>query len=299
MRCDAGQVLIVNGSQQALDVAARVLVNPGDVVATEDPGYRGARAVFHAVGARIVPVPCDSEGIRVSCIPESARIIYVTPSHQFPTGAVMSAARRLELLALANRTGAVIIEDDYDSEFRYEGRPLAALQGLDEGGRVIYMGTLSKVLLPALRLGYLVAPPALQPSITAAKWLTDRHVALLYQAVLAHFIDEGHFERHLRRMRKVYETRRATMLAAFAEHFGDRATITGTESGMHILVNIAGVADADRFIEEARRNGVGIYSAAPYYAGEPPPGASFLMGYSSVNEDGIRRGIGILARVAG
>lgn len=299
VRCDAGQVLIVNGSQQALDVAARVLVNPGDVVATEDPGYRGARAVFHAVGARIVPVPCDSEGIRVSCIPESARIIYVTPSHQFPTGAVMSAARRLELLALANRTGAVVIEDDYDSEFRYEGRPLAALQGLDEGGRVIYMGTLSKVLLPALRLGYLVAPPALQPSITAAKWLTDRHVALLYQAVLAHFIDEGHFERHLRRMRKVYETRRATMLAAFAEHFGDRATITGTESGMHILVNIAGVADADRFIEEARRNGVGIYSAAPYYAGEPPPGASFLMGYSSVNEDGIRRGIGILARVAG
>jgi GntR family transcriptional regulator/MocR family aminotransferase len=299
VRCDAEQVLVVNGSQQALDVAARVLVNPGDVVAIEEPGYRGARAVFTAMGAKVVPVPCDGEGIVVDWIPDEARVIYVTPSHQFPTGAVMSASRRLELLAKANRTGAVIVEDDYDSEFRYEGRPLAALQGLDEGGRVIYTGTLSKVLLPALRLGYMVAPPRLQPAITGAKWLTDRHVALLYQAVLALFIDEGHFERHLRRMRKVYETRRATMLAAFDEHFGDRATITGTESGMHIMVNIHGVEDADTFMERARARGVGIYSANTYYVGEPPPGASFVMGYSSVSEDGIRRGIGILREIAG
>ena len=299
VHCDASQVLIVNGSQQALDVASRVLIDPGDVVAVEDPGYRGARAVFLAVGGRVVPVPCDNEGILVDWIPEDARVIYVTPSHQFPTGAVMSASRRLELLARANRTGAVVIEDDYDSEFRYEGRPLAALQGLDEGGRVIYTGTLSKVLLPALRLGYMVAPPSLQPAITGAKWLTDRHVALLYQAVLALFIDEGHFERHLRRMRKVYETRRTTMLASFDEHFGDRVTITGTDSGMHVLVNIVGVTDADSFIDAARKLGVGIYSAAPYYVGEPPPGASFLMGYSSVNDDGIRRGISILAAIAG
>jgi GntR family transcriptional regulator/MocR family aminotransferase len=298
VRCDASQVLVVNGSQQALDVAARVLINPGDIVAVEDPGYRGARAVFLSMGAQVVPVPCDHEGIRVEYIPQDARAIYVTPSHQFPTGAVMSASRRLELLAHANRSGAVIIEDDYDSEFRYEGRPLAALQGLDEGGRVIYTGTLSKVLLPALRLGYMVAPPGLQPAVTGAKWLTDRHVALLYQAVLALFIDEGHFERHLRRMRKVYETRRSTLLAAFAESFGPRARITGTESGMHVLVNIAGVTDADRFIADARQRGVGIYSAAPYYVGQPPPGATFLMGYSSVNEDGIRLGIRILAGVA-
>lgn len=299
VRCDASQVLVVNGSQQALDVAARVLLNPGDAVAIEDPGYRGARAVFQAVGAKVVPVPCDSEGIVVDLIPNDARVIYVTPSHQFPTGSVMSASRRLELLAKSARTGAVIIEDDYDSEFRYEGRPLAALQGLDEGGRVIYTGTLSKVLLPALRLGYMVAPPGLQPAITGAKWLTDRHVALLYQAVLALFIDEGHFERHLRRMRKVYETRRTTMLAAFDEHFGDRAAITGTESGMHVLVNIQGVTDADEFMDSARKQGVGIYSARPYYLGKPPPGASFLMGYSSVSEDGIRRGIAILAKIAG
>jgi GntR family transcriptional regulator/MocR family aminotransferase len=298
VRCHATQVLVVNGSQQALDVAARVLINPGDVVAVEDPGYRGARAVFQAMGGQVRPVPCDGEGILVDYIPERARVIYVTPSHQFPTGAVMSASRRLELLAHANRSGAVIIEDDYDSEFRYEGRPLAALQGLDDGGRVIYTGTLSKVLLPALRLGYMVAPSSLQPAITGAKWLTDRHVALLYQAVLALFIDEGHFERHLRRMRKVYESRRTTMLAAFDEHFGARANITGTESGMHVLVNIDGVTDADRFIEAARKRGVGIYSAAPYYVGEAPPGPSFLMGYSSVSEDGIRRGIAILAEIA-
>ena len=299
VRCDAGQVLVVNGSQQALDLAARVLVEPGDIVAVEEPGYPGARAVFQAAGAKLVPVPVDSEGIRVGDLPEGAKLAYVTPSHQFPTGAVMSAARRLELLEWAARTGAYIVEDDYDSEFRYEGRPLAALQGLDEAGRVIYTGTLSKVLLPALRLGYMVAPPALQPAITGAKWLTDRHVALLYQAVLALFIDEGHFERHLRRMRKVYERRRAVLLEAFGRHFGDAALITGTESGMHVLVNLAGVRDPEEFVLKARERNVGVYPARPYYLTEPPPGATFVMGYSSVTEDGIREGIALLAEAAG
>lgn len=163
---------------------------------------------------------------------------------------------------------------------------------------MIYTGTLSKELLPALRLGYMVAPPRLQPAVTGAKWLTDRHVALLYQAVLALFIDEGHFERHLRRMRKVYERRRAAMLESFAAHFGDRAAITGTQSGMHVLVQINQVADAEGFIERARERGVGIYSAKPYYALEAPKGAIFLMGYSSVSEDGIREGIRRLAEIA-
>ncbi len=298
VRCSAEQVLVVNGSQQALDLAARVLLDPGDCVAVEEPGYPGARAVFAANGGAIAPVPCDSEGICVDRLPQSARIAYVTPSHQFPTGAVMSAARRLDLLAWAERAGATIIEDDYDSEFRYEGRPLAALQGLDEGNRVVYTGTLSKVLLPALRLGYMVAPPHLQPSITSAKWLTDRHVALLYQAVLALFIDEGHFERHLRRMRKVYERRRAVLLESFECEFGPRAAITGTESGMHVLVRLAEIADADAFVDGARERGVGIYSARPYFVEEPPSGATFLMGYSSVSEDGIRHGVKLLAEVA-
>jgi GntR family transcriptional regulator/MocR family aminotransferase len=299
VRCTPEQVLIVNGSQQALDLTARVLLNPGDGLVLEEPCYNGARAVFDANGANVIPVRCDNEGIVVSELPDGPKAVYVTPSHQFPTGAVMSASRRLELLRWAQRNNAIIIEDDYDSEFRYEGRPLAALQGLDEGDRVIYTGTLSKVLLPALRLGYMVAPPGLQPSIAGAKWLTDRHVALLYQAVLALFIEEGHFERHLRRMRKVYERRRACMLEAFDEFFGDRVRIMGTESGMHVLVHIESLADSRAFIAEARRRGVGIYSAHPYYTLEPPPGAVFLMGYSSVTEDGIREGIRRMAEIAG
>lgn len=299
VRCTAEQVLIVNGSQQALDLAARVLIDPGDGVIIEEPCYTGARAVFASNGATIIPVPCDAEGIRVDRMPDGPKLAYVTPSHQFPSGAVMSASRRLELLNWAQRTGATVIEDDYDSEFRYEGRPLAALQGLDEAGRVVYTGTLSKVLLPALRLGYMVAPPGLQRAISGAKWLTDRHVALLYQAVLALFIDEGHFERHLRRMRKVYERRRSVLLESFRAFFGERARVTGTESGMHVLVHLQDVRDADQFIRQAGERGVGIYSARPYYTLEPPRGASFLMGYSSVSEDGIREGIRLLATIDG
>ncbi len=298
VRCTPEQVLIVNGSQQALDLAARVLIDPGDGVVIEEPCYPGARAVFDANGGRLLPVPCDNEGLLVSCIPLNARLAYVTPSHQFPSGVVMSAARRLELLDWAQRSNAMIIEDDYDSEFRYEGRPLAALQGLDSAGCVVYTGTLSKVLLPALRLGYMVAPPGLQPALSGAKWLTDRHVALLYQAVLALFIDEGHFERHLRRMRKVYERRREALLEAFHEHFGDRARVMGTQSGMHVLVHLEDVDNDHVFIESAARDGVGIYSAKPYYTGEPPRGAAFLMGYSSVSEDGIREGIRLLSKIA-
>jgi GntR family transcriptional regulator / MocR family aminotransferase len=298
VRCTAEQVLIVNGSQQALDLAARVLIDPGDGVVIEEPCYPGARAVFASNGGVVIPVRCDDEGICVDQMPDGPRLAYVTPSHQFPSGAVMSASRRLELLAWAQRTGAIVIEDDYDSEFRYEGRPLAALQGLDEAGRVVYTGTLSKVLLPALRLGYMVAPPGLQPAISGAKWLTDRHVALLYQAVLALFIDEGYFDRHLRRMRKVYERRRAALLDSFATHFGDRARVTGTQSGMHVLVCIDDVRDADAFISEAGQRGVGIYSARQYHTLEPPRGAQFLMGYSSVTEDGIREGIRLLADIA-
>jgi len=297
VRCSAEDVFIVNGSQQALDMAARVLLNDGDGVAIEEPCYPGARAVFAANGGQLLPVPCDDEGIVVAAMPDRATLAYVTPSHQFPTGAVMSAPRRLELLQWADANDAVIIEDDYDSEFRYEGRPLAALQGLDEHGRVLYTGTLSKVLLPALRLGYMVAPQRLQPALAGTKWLTDRHVALLYQAVLALFIEEGHFERHLRRMRKVYEQRRTAMLAAFETFFGDRALITGTESGMHVLVQIHDVADADDFIARAREHGVGIYSATSYYTTEPPPGAIFLMGYSSVTEERIHEGIRLLSKI--
>lgn len=299
VRCSAEQVMVVNGSQQALDLASRVLLDPGDEVVIEDPCYPGARAVLAANGGELVPVGCDEEGLVVSAIPDGPRLAYVTPSHQFPSGVVMSAPRRLELLAWAEKTDAVILEDDYDSEFRYEGRPLAALQGLDTTGRVVYTGTLSKVLLPSLRLGYMVAPPQVQPALSGAKWLTDRHVALLYQAVLALFIDEGHFERHLRRMRKVYSRRREALIEAFEQHFGARARVLGAQSGLHVLVHIEDIPDETAFMASAAASGVGVYSARGCFSEAAPPGASFLMGYSSVTEDGIREGIRLLAKVAG
>lgn len=297
VRCGEDGVVIVNGSQQALDLAARTLLDPGDVVAMEEPGYNGARAAFQAAGARVVPVRVDGEGIVVSELPRGTRVVYVTPSHQSPTGSVLSATRRMELLAWAWESGATIIEDDYDSEFRYAGRPLAALQGLDESGRVVYSGTMSKVLLPSLRLGYIVPPPQLRSAISRAKWLTDRHVALLYQAVLAAFIDEGHFERHLRRMRRVYARRLERLLDAIHRHLGSRATVSGAESGIHIMLTLDGVTDGRAIVEGARAVGVGIHSAAAYYAGERPPAAAFVVGYSSIAEEAIEEGIARLGRV--
>ncbi len=297
VRCTADEVVVVNGSQQALDLAARVLVDPGDVVAMEEPGYTGARAVFEMAGATVVPVPVDGEGLVVDQLPANARVVYVTPSHQFPTGVVLSAARRLQLLEWASRAGATIIEDDYDSEFRYSGRPLTALQGLDATGHVVYTATMSKVLLPSLRMGYLVPPAGLRPAFANAKWLTDRHSALLYQAVLAAFIEEGHFERHLRRMRRVYARRLACLLEALDRHLGGRVSVDGAESGMHVMLTIHDVADGDVIVEGARAVGVGLHPAAPYYAAEPPYRATFVVGYSSLTETEIAEGIARLARV--
>jgi GntR family transcriptional regulator/MocR family aminotransferase len=205
-------------------------------------------------------------------------MVYVTPSHQFPSGAVMSASRRLELLAWAEQTGAVILEDDYCSEFRYDGSPLAALQGLDTNGRVAYAGTLSKVLQPGIRVGHIVAPPSLMPALRVAKMLADRHVPLLTQAVLSLFLSEGYFDRHLRRMRKIYRARRDVLVAALHEHFGSTITISGTASGMHMLLTIDGVANSTAFIAAAAQQEVRIQDARPYYAAEPP-GACFLAGY--------------------
>jgi GntR family transcriptional regulator/MocR family aminotransferase len=298
VRCVPEQVIIVNGSQQALDLATRVTVEPGDTVVMEEPGYPGARAVFAANGGKVISSRCDGEGIVVDELPGAARLAYVTPSHQFPTGAVLSASRRLELLSWARRANAIIVEDDYDSEFRYEGHPLGALQGLDDDGRVVYTGTLSKVLLPALRLGYLVAPESLQPAIAGAKWLTDRHVALLYQAVLALFIEEGYFDRHLRRMRKVYERRRNVLLEALDNAFGSRCQVTGTQSGIHVLVRIEGITDGPEFVRLAHRRGVGIALADAYYAAAPPAGAGFIVGYSSIDESKIAEGVWALSQVS-
>jgi GntR family transcriptional regulator/MocR family aminotransferase len=299
--CEPEQILIVNGSQQALDLAARVLLDPGDWVVIEEPHYQGARQVFLAAGARLLTSVVDADGLDVSDLPRaaaSARLAYVTPSHQFPTGAIMSLARRLALLAWAERADAYVLEDDYDSEYRYEGRPVEAVQGLDRSGRVIYVGTFSKVLFPALRLGYMVLPkPLLQPFL-AAKWLTDRHTSTLEQEMLTDFIREGHFERHLRRSRMRNAARRSTLLEALATYLGSRIAISGANAGIHLLVWLHGTRPdhIDELINRAARAGVGLYSVMPYYL-TPPCRAGLLLGYGAMTEDDIRAGIQRLAAV--
>jgi GntR family transcriptional regulator/MocR family aminotransferase len=299
--CDAGQILIVNGSQQAFDLAARVLLDPGDAVVVEEPYYPGATVPFEAVGARLIRVPVDAHGLDPTCLPPAgarARLAYVTPCHQFPTGVIMPLERRLALLDWASRVGAWIVEDDYVSEFRYEGRPLEVLQSLDRDGRVIYVGTFSKTLFPALRLAYAVVPRPLVRPFAAAKWVTDRFSATLAQEAVTDFITSGQFERYLRRAGGRNASRRRTLIAALRQHFGSRVETSGENTGVHLLVWLNDVRprDLDTTIERARRAGVGIYSIGPYYA-RPPRRAGLLFGYASLTEAEIRAGIRLLADV--
>lgn len=234
--CSAGQVLITTGSQQALQLSAQVLLDPKDSMLVEDPGYRGAREAFIASGARLIPIRVDEEGIDVSEIArrgKKARAIYITPSHQYPMGVTMSAARRIGLLNWAQRSGAWIIEDDYDSEYRYESRPFASLQGMDSDARVIYIGTFSKAMFPALRLGYVVMPQDLISAFSAARAASDIFTATLYQAAMSDFIRHGHFARHLRRMRMLYKGRRASLVNAIRKYTPDLLEVVGAEAGTH------------------------------------------------------------------
>jgi GntR family transcriptional regulator/MocR family aminotransferase len=301
-RCTADQVIIVNGSQQAIDLVTKVLIDRGDRVALENPGYLGARHSFLAQGARLEPVPVDQSGIIVERLPARSswsggriKLIYVTPSHQFPTGAVLSLPRRLELIAWAADAGAMIIEDDYDSEFRYRSRPIASLQGLDENENVIYAGTFSKVLFPSLRVGYLVVPPSLVRIFVRARWLTDRQTPTIEQRVLADFINEGYLERHLRRMRTLYDRRRQTLARSLRQHFGDCVTILGENAGMHLMARLqTGLAD-DEVLRRANRVGVGIISARTYYLTDAKS-SEFVFGYANVSERKIQEGVRRLAK---
>jgi len=294
--CDAGQIVIVNGSQQAFDLAARVLLDPGDRVVMEEPHYSGARLVFEAAGARLTGIPVDAEGLDTTKLPAAARLACVTPCHQFPTGVIMPVGRRQALLDWAARTGAWVIEDDYVSEFRYEGRPLEALQALDRTGRVIYVGTFSKTLFPALRLAYLVLPPALVRPFVIAKWMTDRYTAMLGQEALTDFITSGHFERYLRRARARNAARRRVLLDALQARLGDRVTITGDNAGVHLLVWLNDVAavEVGALIARAAEAGVGVYPISAFYF-RPPRRAGLLFGYASLTEAEIRAGIDRLA----
>lgn len=298
--CDAGQVIIVNGSQQGFDLAARVLLDPGDSAVIEEPNYPGSTLPFEAAGARLIRVGVDGQGLDTTRLPKNARLACVSPCHQFPTGVIMSMERRLGLLAWAKRANAWVVEDDYISEFRYEGRPLEALQSLDRDGRVIYAGTFSKTLFPALRLGYLVVPRALVRPFLAAKWAADRYTATLAQAAIAEFISDGHFERFLRRASGRNGARRRALIEALRQHFGDRVEVTGEDAGVHLLVWLNGVAPGavDALVAKAAGAGVGLYSIAPYYT-RPLRRPGLLFGYASLSEADIRAGVRKLASVMG
>ena len=283
-------MIVVSGSQQALDLCARVLVDPGDIAAVEDPCYPGARQLFEAHGARLHPVPVHRDGIAVSELPDAARVVFVTPSHQLPTGASMSLPRRLELLEWARARGVVVIEDDYDSEYHYSGAPLPALQGLSAAASVIYVGTFSNVMFPGLRLGYLVVPPPLVAAFASAKWHADRRTAILEQAALADFLREGHFERHVRRMRRLYGRRRLTLTTALARYLGDEVTVLSDAAGMFLMVRFA----SSRAAEQARRQGVNLTSTERFYLG-PAPAHEYLLRFSGVGERTLREGIRRLA----
>jgi len=296
--CEADQIVITNGSQQGFDLAARVLLDPGDVAVVEEPHYPGVTIPFEAAGARLAYTPVDGGGLQTQRLPSRARVAYVTPCHQFPTGVIMPLERRLALLAWASRTSCWVIEDDYVSEFRYEGHPLEALQSLDRDGRVIYVGTFSKTLFPALRIAYLVLPPSLVPSFVAAKWATDRFSATLAQEALTDFITTGQFERYLRRAGNRNAAKRRALIAALGQHFGDRVEIAGENTGVHLVVWLNDVRPRDlpAVIARARAAGVGLYSVAPFHKC-PPRRAGLLLGYASLTEAGIRAGISRVADV--
>jgi GntR family transcriptional regulator/MocR family aminotransferase len=302
VRCSADNIVMVGGSQQAIDLASRLLIDRGDAVAVEEPGYPGARRNFVAQGARLVPIAVDEQGLRVEELfgraAQAIRLIYVTPSHQFPTGATLPLRRRIELLRWAHRLGAIVLEDDYDSAYRYAERPIPALQGLDEAGCVIYIGTFSKVLFPALRLGYVVVPKGLVDVFVRAKAYSDRQSPLIDQYALADFIDEGHFERHLRRMRGLYERRRAALVAELEKTFGDAIAIRGESAGMHLLARFSLPIPNDEAVSRAAREGVSLTNAQPLYLGSGGEG-EFVFGFAELDEDRIAEGVRRLARAFG
>jgi GntR family transcriptional regulator/MocR family aminotransferase len=296
---DPDRIVVVNGTQQALDLLARVLLDPGDGAVVEEPHYPGATIPFEAVGARLLRVPVDATGLDPARLPPTAqrpRLAYVTPCHQFPSGVIMPLERRLALLQWASRVGAWVIEDDYVSEFRYEGRPLEALQSLDRDGRAIYLGSFSKTLFPALRLGYLVLPRDLVGPVLAAKWAADRFSAPLYQEALTELISSGQFERYLRRAGVRNAGRRRALITELRERLGDRVEIAGENTGVHLVVWLNDVRprELNALIARAASAGVGIYSVAPSYA-EPPRRAGLLFGYAALTEGEIRAGVRRLA----
>ena len=297
--CDPDQILIVSGAQQALDLVARALIDPGDRVWVEEPGFSGTWSALLAAGAELTPVSVDDEGIDVAegrRLSPDARLICVSPSHQYPLGRTMALRRRLELLDWAQAADAFVLEDDYDSEYRYAGRPLAALQGLDENGRVIYVGSFSKVMFPGLRIGYMVAPKALVEPFRAIRRLLDSHPASIAQAALADFITDGYLTSHIRRMRALYADRQKFFLDTVRTALGGRLNIEADEAGMHLVGYLPDDTDDAALSKRAAAAGVVAFPLSAFYR-ETPKRRGLLFGYAGVTEVETRRAIERLATV--
>lgn len=298
VRCELDQIVITAGTQQAVDIVARVMPGPDKEVWIEDPGYSLTRLTLAASGAKVCPIPVDEHGVNVTegiRRAAKARAVFITASHQFPTGVPLSMARRLELLAWARESGAWIIEDDYASEFRYGGRPLASLQGLDEAGRVIYVGTLNKALFPGLRLGYAVLPHPLVRNFVAARYLIDRQPSSLCQSVAAAFMEEGHFAAHIRRMREMYRGQRDTLVAALSRRLGDHLSVEPPDQGMHLVAYTRpGLSDV-KIERTAREHGVVIRAMSRLYI-EAPAQSALMLGFSGYPQQTIAPAVARLAR---
>ena len=295
VKCVPEQVAIISGVQEALDLAARLFLNPGDRVCMENPGYPGAAIAFKAGGAKVSALRLDDEGMQVQAgSMRGARLVYVTPGHQFPVGVTMSLARRLRLLEWAGKSGALILEDDYDSEYRYAGRPVPALQGLDRHGLVMFTGSFSKVLFPSLRLGYLVLPPDLVDYVSTTLSVTNRHAPLLEQAVLCDFITEGHFGRHLRRMREVYAERLSVLLECARHSLTGLLEISGVEAGLQTVAWLPSGLDSELVAAVAAEREVEVTPLGRYSQGRMEREGLHL-GFAAVDPKEIRRGVRELA----
>lgn len=297
VKCTAENVLILSGVQEAIDLVARILLSRGDRVCIEDPGYPGAAMVFEAFGAKVAAVPVDGEGIQVSDAHlRGARLVCVTPAHQAPLGVTMSLRRRLALLEWAARNEALVFEDDYDSEYRYSGRPVPALQGIDRNESVIFSGSFNKVLFPSLRLGYIVAPKDLIERFVAAKSITSRHAQLLDQAVLCDFIAEGHFARHLRRMREVYAERLSVLMHTLRQRLDGVLQISDIEAGLQTVAWLPRGVDGKAVEQRARERGLAV-NAVSAYARRPLERDGLQLGFAAVGPEEIKRGVEQLAMV--
>jgi GntR family transcriptional regulator/MocR family aminotransferase len=289
VRATGAEPVVTNGTQHALDLIGRVLLKPGDVVAVEEPGYPPARRLFESLGARVTGVPVDAAGLVVDGLPANARLVYTTPSHQFPLGGAMTPARRHALLDWARRRPVAVVEDDYDSEFRFTGRPLEPLHSLDTGGRVLYVGTFSKSMLPTVRTGFVIAPPTLREALVAARQLSDGYGQPAVQAALARFIDEGLLARHVRRAGKVYAERYARVLAGLDG-------VLPSSAGLHVtaLLSDGGPARAAEVTARALARGVAFDDLSQYVHDSGTQAAGFVFGLGAIATDAIGPGLAIV-----